>query len=83
MTYKVEWKVTKNVLTSCPDSKPDQYTGQISMVACTVVHFETITENRSKDFDTENEAKEFIKNAPDSCSELALVTIDDGMPLKN
>jgi len=64
---KLTWKVDKTIPTACPDYKPDPYTGEYPIYHCAVYHYETITENMSKEFSTDKEAKDFASKAPLSC----------------
>lgn len=73
------WKVTKNVPISCPDYVPDPYTGEYPSVHCAVYHYETVTNDMSKEFSTLKEIKEFISKAPQNCTEFKV----NGKPIKN
>lgn len=78
------WKVSKTIPTACPDYKPDPYTGEYPSMHCLVYHCETITENKSAEFSTEKEAKDFADKAPHSCYDFALdgVILEDKRPPK-
>lgn len=66
------WKVNYTRPTPCPDYKPDPYTGQYPNVHCAVYHFETVTEDKVSQFQTEQEALDFASKAPDSCHDFML-----------
>jgi len=78
-TKILTWKSTYNRPAPCPDYKPDPYTGQYPMTHCLVYHLETVTEDRTKEFLTVKEAKEFAKKAPESCFDFML----NGKPIKD
>ena len=63
----LSWKVDKTVPTACPDYKPDPYTGEYPTTHCLVYHYTTITEDRTAEFATDKEAKDFANKAPLSC----------------
>ena len=63
--FIVVWVITLTVPTSCPDYKPDPYTGEYPMMHCLVAHYKTITKNMRKEFKTKEEAQKFIDNASD------------------
>lgn len=69
---KVSWKVTKTVPAPCPDYRPDPYTGDFPQFHCAVYHTQTITEEKSAEFATKEEAEEFIKKAPQNCTDFLL-----------
>jgi len=66
------WKVIKTIPTACPDYQPDKYTGEYPSTHCSVYHCETITENKTTEFETEEKAKEFARKAPNSCYDFKL-----------
>lgn len=66
------WKVSKTIPTECPDYKPDPYTGEYPTTHCLVYHCKTVTENKTAEFETEEEAKEFANKAPQSCTDFKL-----------
>ena len=61
------WKVDKTIPTACPDYQPDPYTGEYPSTHCLVYHCKTITENKSAEFKTMKECKDFASKAPLSC----------------
>ncbi len=63
------WKVDKQIPAPCPDYVPDPYTGEYPSFHCAVYHFQNITEEKSRYFKSEEEAKEFAQKAPLSCYE--------------
>ncbi len=65
IVWIVIWTVTITVPASCPGHQLDPYTGEYPTTSCLVLHTETITKEMEREFTTEKEAKEFIKNAPD------------------
>ena len=65
MKYLVNWLVTETVQDQCPDYKPDPYTGRYPNYHCAVNHTKQQTRSMDQLFETELEAKEFIKNAPE------------------
>ncbi len=71
-TYLLTWKVNKTVPAECPDYKPDPYTGEYPSTHCLVLHFETITKEKSLSFLNKKEAEEFAKKAPSSCYDFRL-----------
>lgn len=75
--YKVTWKVTKSVPTSCPDFKPDPYTGEYPSYHCAVYHCEQVTTDMSKEFETVQEALNFMSQAPKrkGISDMELVNV--------
>ena len=73
------WKVDKTVPTQCPDFVQDPYTGEYPTTSCLVYHCKTITEERSQEFDTKENAVKFADKAPLSCYEFKL----DGILLKD
>ena len=79
---KLTWKVDKTIPTACPDYVPDPYTGECPSFHCSVYHCKTITENKSSEFSTEKEAKDFADKAPYSCYDFALdgVFLEDKRP---
>jgi len=66
------WKVDKTIPTACPDYKPDPYTGEYPSFHCAVYHSTTITEERTAEFSSEKEAKDFASKAPLSCYDFKL-----------
>ena len=66
------WKVDKTIPTACPDYQPDPYTGEYPSFHCLVYHCKTITEDKTAEFPTEKEAKEFTNKAPLSCYDFKL-----------
>jgi len=64
----VKWKAQITRAIECPDYKPDPYTGEYPPRHCLVYHSETVTIEKAQNFETEEEAREFIRNAPPSCS---------------
>lgn len=66
------WKVDKTIPTACPDYQPDPYTGEYPMTHCLIFHCETITENKTAEFPTGKEAKDFADKAPLSCYDFKL-----------
>ena len=61
------WKIDKTVQVECPDYKPDPYTGEYPAIHCATLHYENVTQTKSKEFLNEEEADFFIKGAPKSC----------------
>lgn len=61
------WKVDRTIPTACPDYQPDPYTGEYPSFHCAVYHCKTITEERTAEFKTLKECKDFVFKAPDSC----------------
>ncbi len=61
------WKVDKTIPIPCPDYKPDLYTGKYPSTHCLVYHCKTITENKTAEFETEENCKSFANGAPLSC----------------
>ena len=78
------WKVNKTIPTACPDYVPDPYTGEYPLIHCLVYHCKTITENKSAEFPSEKEAKDFADKAPYSCYDFVLdgITLEDKRPPK-
>jgi len=72
MKYTLTWTVTKTVPAPCPDYKPDQYTGEYPRHHCLVYHRDIVTEEMSKKFETQEEAKDFASKAPSACSRFVL-----------
>jgi len=70
--YTLTWKVDKTIPTACPDYVPDPYTGEYPSFHCAVYHCMTITENKSAEFATQDEALQFAAKAPQSCYEFKL-----------
>lgn len=66
------WKVDKTIPTACPDYQPDPYTGEYPMTHCLVYHCKTITEEKTAEFSTEKEVREFVEKVPLSCYEFKL-----------
>ena len=66
------WKVSGHRPAPCPDYTPDPYTGQYPMMRCAVYHFETYTESKVREFETEQLAKDFASKAPQSCFDFKL-----------
>jgi hypothetical protein len=64
--FLVTWTVVSIVPTPCPDKpKANEYgLGGNSMSSCAVFHFKEERQEMSKEFETEKEADEFIKNMP-------------------
>ena len=69
---QLTWKVDITRPIPCPDYKPDIYTGQYPSTHCLVYHCETVTEQRSTEVTDEQEAKNFVLNAPSSCYDFRL-----------
>ena len=78
------WKIDKTISVECPDYVADPYTGEYPSIHCSVYHCKTITENKSAEFSTEEEAKDFANKAPYSCYDFALdrVILEDKRPPK-
>jgi len=74
LTFKMilTWKINKTVPTACPAYNPDPYTGEYPSFHCSVYHCKLITEERTKEFITKEEAKDFAAKAPLSCYEFRL-----------
>lgn len=81
---QLTWKIDKTIPTACPDYVHDPYTGEYPSFHCLVYHFKTIIENKSAEFLTEKEAKDFADKAPQSCYDFALngVILEDKRPPK-
>ena len=73
------WKVDKTVPDACPDYIPNEYTGEYPSFHCAVYHCKTITENKNKEFDLEEEAIDFANKAPSSCYDFKI----DGKQVKD
>lgn len=68
----VTWNVTLTRPIACPDYQPDPYTGEYPSTHCLVYHSEIVTEGKSVSFVTEEEAREFIRKAPESCTDFKI-----------
>ena len=81
---QLTWKIDKTITTACPDYVLDPYTGEYPSTHCLVYHCKTITENKSAEFSTEKEAKDFADKAPRFCYDFALdgVILEDKRPPK-
>ena len=81
---QLTWKIDKTITTACPDYVLDPYTGEYPSTHCLVYHCKTITENKSAEFSTEKEAKDFADKAPYSCYDFVLdgITLEDKRPPK-
>ena len=81
---KLTWKIDKTIPDACPDYVPDPYTGEYPSTHCLVYHSKTITENKSAEFLSEKEAKDFADKAPYSCYDFVLdgVILEDKRPSK-
>ena len=64
MIYLVIWTVSVWVSTSCPDFKPDPYTGEYPSMHCLVNHGKVVERDMVKQFSTLKEAQDFISSAP-------------------
>ena len=76
---QLTWKVDKTISEGCPDYQPDPYTGEYPATHCLVYHYKNITEEKTAEFPTEKDAKEFVNNAPFSCYDFRL----NGKPVKD
>lgn len=72
------WKVDKTVPVSCPDYQVDPYTGECPSTHCLVYHCEMITESKTAEFVSEEEAKDFVAKAPLSCYDFKLDGVQVG-----
>lgn len=65
-TYTVKWTLVEVLPAPCPDAhKEDEYGVKNNyMTSCAVLHLRTETTEKQKEFNTEIEADEFIKNMP-------------------
>ena len=61
-TYAVTWTLIECV--SLPDERSIDEYGQVSQLVNTVYRFKTVSKEMSKEFISEKEADEFIKNMP-------------------
>jgi hypothetical protein len=64
--FLVTWVVVTHIPTACPDAKKENEYGFDSGVKsfCAVYHFKIKKQKKQKEFNTEAEADEFIKNMP-------------------
>lgn len=65
-TYTVRWTLVDIIMTECPDAgKVDEYgIGRNTVTGCAVLHTRVERTQKEKEFKTEKEADEFIKNMP-------------------
>ena len=64
IAFIVVWTVTLNIPTECPDYRPDPYTGQYPSYSCAVMHYKTVTEEKSAMCTSRESAEKFIADAP-------------------
>lgn len=62
MRFRVSWEVVESVPLPCPYSGPDAY-GRISTISCAVLHIRYESKKMNKEFETKEEAVNFIEGA--------------------
>ncbi len=63
-SWIVIWSVLVTIPISCPDFKPNPYTGEYLNTMCSVNHTDTVKRHMRAEYSTKEEALAFIDKAP-------------------